>query len=1010
MSMITTDNNHHHTGTSHHNHSDDVIDLTELLDAEPLFTYTRYNSTTDLCHILYNNTITIQCVTYNAQYICCGTDHGTVHIFNLDSGNELVQLPIFAHHHKLSRMITSIDITNDWLIVSCIDCTVVIININTAEQYKSNYSAHHGNQYNIARISPDYSATQQYIVGINDKLIWNNRGWYGINDTVVHSNEGRISNIAINNDCTIVAWSNNTGVKLYDLINNQRVSYITKPSQNELLYNEYKIQLYWYNATTLYIAYGNYIRIVTVKQRKSSTPPTSAHHRTKSSITQITPVSYIKYAQVTYSYTVDYNICGISHIDNQFIILIGYSDSSTIYNKMNHNIINNPLHSDDTDTDTEHSHPCNTHNNQVPPSAAVLELHVLTISGTDIYNEAIPIQHYSDDTVTVHNTTLHTIPNSDISLNKYNGVVYYISTPHDIINIKLYTINNHIEYALRHNQFDYALEQAKQYNNDINNKSIQQISDQYLYYLFDSHQYAKAAGLTPSLLASDEQRWIYWISKFREHNSLKLVSTYIPTVDCVLSAEIYESIIYYFLFVEPLHVLTLLQTWPHSVYNIQSIITTVQEQYTHTNDTNVQSLYNNILAELYYMNKQWNDCIRMFIHTHRHDIFQIIVQHDLYTYISNRLYELIQFDPNQAIKLYVEHSDRINVDHVVTQLQSDERIQYQYLYELFQYDKHISKKYHTLQIQLCIKYDRSNLLSTLQRSYSYDCNDILQLCLQDELYNAAVYILRRLDRTDDALDMCINELNDVKQAIELVDEHTDNDELFNKLISKALNNHILLSQLLVHIGTRTLTLKSINDLNKLIQSIPDTLHIKQLQHKLVQLLNDCNMQYQCKQTSYNILSNDVIQLHEKYVRRMRRAIYCHVDTICCICQQPMLSTTNKYDKLYYFHCQHHYHHHCIIQSNQSDNKLQSQITCSLCNQQDVQKSININNAIMLHEPNSPLPYNINQSISNTAQLQLTNGVQSHSTPSTPSSHKYRQIIRDAIKVDQNTVWSDSTYF
>jgi hypothetical protein len=223
-----------------------------------------------------------------------------------------------------------------------------------------------------------------------------------------------------------------------------------------------------------------------------------------------------------------------------------------------------------------------------------------------------------------------------------------------------------------------------------------------------------AGELSVTLLENNEQDWLEWISKFRNRGQLDKITPYIPThIDCQLPSEVYESILYYFMIADPSHMLQLLRKWSSNVYDISTVITAVNDQVHHMksrgetpNDT-----WLDILAELYLVNRDWQECIDMMLRTgRRHDLFRVIVDADLFHLVKDRLLELAEFDSKQAIDMYVEHVDHISVDTVMDQFSSDSRLTYNYLATLLKRDTLAAAKYHNRQLELAAELAPHELL------------------------------------------------------------------------------------------------------------------------------------------------------------------------------------------------------------------------------------------------------------------------------------------------------------
>jgi hypothetical protein len=154
------------------------------------------------------------------------------------------------------------------------------------------------------------------------------------------------------------------------------------------------------------------------------------------------------------------------------------------------------------------------------------------------------------------------------------------------------------------------------------------------------------------------------------------------------------------------------------------------------------------------------------------------------------------------------------------------------------------------------------------------------------LYREKVYILQRMNRHAEALDIIINTLADVRQAIELVDNQEDS-KLWDILIASSLSKPKFLSELLDRVTAHaSISADSAIDLEKLIQAIPDDLQVPNLRQKLWQIFVDAARQIDIKERNKQIAQHELVQLQQKQVRRQQRCIVeADNDASCGICNE-----------------------------------------------------------------------------------------------------------------------------
>ncbi|XP_070291740.1 vacuolar protein sorting-associated protein 41 homolog [Salvelinus sp. IW2-2015] len=109
-----------------------------------------------------------------------------------------------------------------------------------------------------------------------------------------------------------------------------------------------------------------------------------------------------------------------------------------------------------------------------------------------------------------------------------------------------------------------------------------------------------------------------------------------------------------------------------------------------------------------------------------------------------------------------------------------------YLHKLFKRDHHKGQRYHERQIGLYAEYDRPNLLPFLRDSIHCPLEKALEICQERNFVEETVFLLSRMGNCRRALQMIMEELEDVDKAIEFAKEQ-DDAELWEDLISYSID-------------------------------------------------------------------------------------------------------------------------------------------------------------------------------------------------------------------------------
>ena len=96
-----------------------------------------------------------------------------------------------------------------------------------------------------------------------------------------------------------------------------------------------------------------------------------------------------------------------------------------------------------------------------------------------------------------------------------------------------------------------------------------------------------------------------------------------------------------------------------------------------------------------------------------------------------------------------------------------ERQKYTFLKTIFDKNKTLGRHYHTYQIELCIKYDRENLMDLLVHG-DYEKMRALELCKSAKLFNEQAYLYLMIGNRDAAIKLLINNTGEsIKDTLDL---------------------------------------------------------------------------------------------------------------------------------------------------------------------------------------------------------------------------------------------------
>jgi len=214
------------------------------------------------------------------------------------------------------------------------------------------------------------------------------------------------------------------------------------------------------------------------------------------------------------------------------------------------------------------------------------------------------------------------------------------------------------------------------------------------------------------------------------------------------------------------------------------------------------------------------------------------------------------------------------------------------------------KEFRDLQVKLYAIYDRRPLYDFLEKSDSWDLDAALEITKKYQLWKEAVFVLGRFGNHEEAINMMIEKVGDVKQAIDFV--HKQNDpRLWDDLIQKSIKNPVFVSGLLDNLGTH------INPLN-LIEKIPEGMEIIGLRDRLVKIINDYLLHTSLSQGCSEVLKADVITLNKRMHAQSRRAIRIDSGTTSLLSSQPIIGSTSRKKAVIAFFCNHAYYEEELV--------------------------------------------------------------------------------------------------
>lgn len=374
-------------------------------------------------------------------------------------------------------------------------------------------------------LDPDYArkSTRQFVSGgMAEQLIMSEKGWLGHKDVVLHANEGPIYAIQWRNN--FIAWTNDTGVKIYDTNTNMRITYIDRPEGSPRA-DLYKCRMCWKNDTTLLIGWADTVKVAVIKPQPNPAQGQPSH-----------------YAEIITMFQTDYMISGIAPF-NDTLMLLSY------------------ILEDEQENNAETQDPVY----QRRRLAEKPELHIINADNEEISADVLALKGYEH--YQANDYVLEFLAGEDM---------FYVMGPKDLIAARSRDEDDHIEWLMEHERFGEALHAVRIATNS-RKFNENEIGQTYLNWLMLEKRFDEAGQECPSILKNDQSLWEDWIFKFIELGELKAIAPYIPIKDPQLSSTVYEIALVWFLKSDHVALRNTLRQWPKTLYNISNVIVAVED-------------------------------------------------------------------------------------------------------------------------------------------------------------------------------------------------------------------------------------------------------------------------------------------------------------------------------------------------------------------------------------------------------------------------------------------------
>lgn len=640
-----------------------------------------------------------------------------------------------------------------------------------------------------------------------------------------------------------VAWASEVGVRVYDLVARCSLGLIQWEKSPNRSIEDFRCNLLWSAPKTLMIGWVDTIRICVIRKRSQIELQTR-------DVTEylVDPV---------HTFQTDYYISGLGPLDDQLVVLGVPKECDAETGKAQRPVL---LVADYKDCEF-----------------CEVSTDSLNIRGYEEYS----CNDYYLDMLIEENR-------------------FFIVSPKDIVIASPYDIDDRVNWLTDEGKFEKAISVLEEVGGKTSKHSIVTVGVQYLDHLMSEHLYKEAAILCARICKNDKVLWENQILKFVDVKQLRAISPYVPRdPEQRLSPQIYELIFCEYLKEDPKGFLKLVQEWSPSMYRTPVIVDKVLE---HLMTTKVENIYLEALALLYCYQKKYDKALTTYLKLQHKDVFKLITDHDMYYVIYDKILDLMTLDCDKAISILVQGRSKVPVEVVEKQLKNNDEYLFKYLDAYSKVEP--NGRYHGKLVSLYAKYDRKKLLQFLKCSDNYPIQEALDVCQGNEFYPEMVFLLGRIGNTREALQIIIERLQDINQAINFCQEHNDR-ELWTDLIKHTIDKPECVTLLLKRIGNYV-------DPRMLIQNIQSGCEIKDLKESLAKMMCDYHLQMSVQEACKVITLKNYFDLHEKLIGSQQRGISVTDEFLCGICQgRIIIRDLSDASDLIVYNCRHSFHIECL---------------------------------------------------------------------------------------------------
>ncbi|CAL8079160.1 unnamed protein product [Calicophoron daubneyi] len=718
--------------------AEEFTEESESTFVEPRLKYRRIEH--DMDALTSNDSV--MCLAAHEKFIAVGTELGRVHV--MDHGGYPAENGVYSVHSSPVNQLSIAE--NGEFLASCgDDGKIAVYNLSDPEQ-NSVFRMDH--EVKSVALAPDYSKSQVIVFGY-DKLYLLSPGLFKRQKhgelTRAH---GLIRLIKWRDE--FILWADDSCVGVYGVRDRQPIAYMQYSTKETSLYNRTPVCcLNWCTDTCFLIGRGHSLRICQILDRYTSSDQPlhsryfGSHMSSLSSIPSGDSPSGVasRYVEICYHTELpDSLIYGVTrHQDSILVLVRSVLDTA---------------------------------------SAATLGLVLVDPESSLMGSTPVPAK--------THHERWELKTEQARSGKKALGIesvscenTHYIVSPKKVWCAEEMKLDDRIDWLLERRHFQEALTAARNDPQSLVNHSVQSVGITCIDYLIGAQRYSEAATICSEVL-EDKSSWETYTYEFLRLGQILVLTPVLPdgTMRRLLKLDhsVYEAVLVELMDHHPVEFHALLSQWCQaqvfdSYDNILNILIDRIERHASISGVNKLSLLDSdlrslwqALALLYEKVGSQEQAVDILVRLSDPGVFDLFERSlresnntNLLEVLKDRVIWFMELDSSKTIVLLLDHSDLIPSDYVVSQLETRPELLYHYLDSFYNRFPQLSAPYLAKLIQLYIVYGREKLLPLLRSTDQYPLSEALRLCQEAKLVVETVYLLTRVGRRGDALQLLMTQ-------------------------------------------------------------------------------------------------------------------------------------------------------------------------------------------------------------------------------------------------------------